>query len=249
MSSSNLLPNIPPAASSDVQNSIINQVIDLINAQQRTQTISDDTSNRYLFGFQKNGWPGGSFGIKVSPPGQDVATTPFKSLLYAQDFSTGTQYFNNGGNTYAEIGIPGATGNIKIAKVGKDVDTAGNTDLIFNSAQDIFKIAKKIPITFNYTTTSSRQIIFQTSAHGMGYSPVILAVLNESYNGAGFTKTFLPYASHSVNSSVPTDFVVSHAMTCSVDDTNITLKIELPASPGLNWNGTVTCYVLEETAG
>jgi hypothetical protein len=123
----NTLPNVPANASPEVQNSALNQVIDLINQQQRTQIISDAGGNRMIFGYQKGGWPAGDFGMKISAPGSDVATAALQDLLFYWDFTTGTQYWNYNSINYMQMGIlPDATGGFAIARPGVNVKDAFN---------------------------------------------------------------------------------------------------------------------------
>ena len=119
------LPNVPPSAPPDFQISVLNQVIDYINQQQRTQIINDGTNNRMIFGYQQNGFPGGSFGMKISSPGKDVTTAAYSDLLFYWDFTTGTQYWNNSTNNYMQIGtLPDGSSGWLVAKPGLDVKSA-----------------------------------------------------------------------------------------------------------------------------
>lgn len=116
------LPNVPPNATADFQNSVLNQVIDYINQQQRTQIISDGSNNRFLFGYQKGGFPAGDFGMKISAPGKDVTTSALTDLLFYWDFTTGTQFWNYQSLNYMQIGIlPDGTGGWATAATGKNV--------------------------------------------------------------------------------------------------------------------------------
>ena len=98
------LPNVPPEADSTVQISMLNQVIDILNSRSRTTVISDEKSNRYLIGYQKNGWGEGiDFGIKVSKPGVDVTEASDDQLLFSDSFDTQVRY-DEDGNKVLETG-------------------------------------------------------------------------------------------------------------------------------------------------
>jgi hypothetical protein len=112
------LPRVPANAPQDFQISVINQIIDELNSQQRTQVLTDSTTSRYLFGFQQNGWPAGSFGIKISQPGKDVTTAAYSDLLFYWDFTSGTMYWNDStGRNYRQDGtLPDGTNNLVIVQ-------------------------------------------------------------------------------------------------------------------------------------
>jgi hypothetical protein len=85
---------------------MMNDIINELNTQLQTQVLSDATSKRWLNGYQKGGWPGGDFGMKLSRPGVDVTTCAFTQLLFGWDFTTGTQYwYDSNGKNYMQEGI------------------------------------------------------------------------------------------------------------------------------------------------
>jgi hypothetical protein len=119
------LPNVSPTSPPEVQVAVLNQVIDLLNAQQKLQSINDGTSTRFILGYYPGRWPNGDFGIAIAQSGGDATTADFKQLLFAWDFSTGTQYWNFNGINYRQDGIlPDGTGGLAIAKAGENVASA-----------------------------------------------------------------------------------------------------------------------------
>lgn len=50
------LREIPPNSPREVQVATLNDVIRRLNGSLKTQTFSDGTSKRMLFGYQKDGW-------------------------------------------------------------------------------------------------------------------------------------------------------------------------------------------------
>lgn len=101
--------------------SVLNQVIDFVNAQQRTTVINDGTTNRYLIGYQKDGWGAGKdFGIKVSKEGIDVIEAADSQLIFKDDFAT--RFYYDDTNQIMQIGtLPDDSVGIAIAQAGNDV--------------------------------------------------------------------------------------------------------------------------------
>ena len=86
---------VPPNASREQQITAINDIINRLNAILKTQTYSDGQTKRFVMGYQKSGWPGGDFGMKISLPGVDIDEAGEKGLLFSWDFTTGQQSFRN----------------------------------------------------------------------------------------------------------------------------------------------------------
>lgn len=93
----------------------------------------------------------------------------------------------------ADFGLQGdGTIGLKVAKAGVDVTTATNAQLIFNSSQDIFKIANTVTgtLTLTFTTQSSgssgtftaNSTSTLTLPHGLGIVPAISPQLFDSVN-------------------------------------------------------------------
>lgn len=121
------LRRIPPNAGSGEQISALNDVIDRLNDLLKLQVLSDNANKRYVSGFKEGRWPGGDFGIAISQEGQDVTTAEFEDLLFAWDFSTGTQYWRNpeDGIQYRQDGkLPDGTFGFILMKEGEDVADA-----------------------------------------------------------------------------------------------------------------------------
>lgn len=121
------LPRLSPNASKDEQTSVINGIVDRLNDLLKTQVFSDATTKRYLSGYQKGGWPGGDFGMKISLTGVDVTKATASQLLFSWDFTAGTQYWYDPSThkNYMQTGIlPNGVGGNAIAKTGHDVSEA-----------------------------------------------------------------------------------------------------------------------------
>ncbi len=121
------LRRIPPNATSEEQINALNEVIEKLNALLKTQIFADDSSKRYISGFYSGRWPGGNFGVAVSREGDDVTTVAFDQLLYAMDYSTGTEYRWNPdtGDQYKQEGqLPDSSWGSVYANDGDDINDA-----------------------------------------------------------------------------------------------------------------------------
>lgn len=118
------LQKIPANAPREIQIAALNDVIDRLNSQLQTQTISDANTRRMIFGYQENGWgEGKSFGIKISADGVDVATATDDQLLFKMDMSTWFWYDPTTKKNVAQVGIlPDGVGGIAGAKPGFNVE-------------------------------------------------------------------------------------------------------------------------------
>lgn len=116
------LNEIAPNATREDQIAAINDIIARLNAQLRSQTFTDGTNKRYINGFQKGGWPGGDFGVKISAPGYDV-TDPNAELLFYWDYTTNTQVIYNDGIPNTVVGSAPTDGRagVWVAKPGENI--------------------------------------------------------------------------------------------------------------------------------
>ena len=119
------LRRIPPNATVEEQINALNEVIEKLNALLKTQIFADNTSKRYLSGYYQGRWPGGDFGIAISREGEDATTVDFDQLLYAHDFTTGTEYFWDpiGDRQWGQQGkLPDGTYGFAIANEGDSIE-------------------------------------------------------------------------------------------------------------------------------
>lgn len=124
---------------------------------------------------------------------------------------------------------------VKVAKNGFDVLTASDGDLIFNSANNLFKIVYTSPtvsIPSSGTATST-----VTVAHGLSYTPTILAF-------ASVASVYQPTPAIDVNT---TTGAVLSKVEAYVDATNVTIKATYPGSTVPSGN-SVKYYLMRETA-
>lgn len=156
------------------------------------------------------------------------------------------------GENKAAFGFYGAANKfgLKVAKDGYDVLTAADSELVFNSEQNVFKIVQTgtasmpalstgIPGAGNFLSAYGSKVI----SHNLGYKPAILAYLS-------FDNTYyqaLPYNIHAGTGGS------AYWLTVNVLTTDSTVFFEQyitaygPAGSG--WGTyTVKYYLLQETA-
>lgn len=148
------------------------------------------------------------FGRKVSQPGINVNNASDNQLIYKDDFSTQTYYGNNttngsnvnvpvmeigqlsnggagiyfpdaNGTGVAQFGLfPDGSTALKVSQPGVEVATASNDQLIFNSAQDIFKIIQTGDGTIPEVITSSGVLNSIVLPHGLSFIPIAFIYIN-----------------------------------------------------------------------
>jgi len=120
------LQRVPPNATQQQQITILNDVIDRLNNLLKTSVLSDGTSKRMIFGYQKDGWgPGKDFGIKISIEGVDVTEATDAQLLFNMDMETWSWYTPDGQYNHTQIGtLPDGTGGVDVAATGQNVADA-----------------------------------------------------------------------------------------------------------------------------
>lgn len=118
------LKRVPPNATPQMQISVINDIVDRLNQNLRTQYFSDGTTRRMLIGYQENGWGAGKhFGMKVSIEGVDVAKASDAQLLFKMDMRT--WFFFQDGLDIGQIGVlPNGTSGSAWAKDGESVNSS-----------------------------------------------------------------------------------------------------------------------------
>lgn len=104
---------------------------------------------------------------------------------------------------------------LKVSQAGKDVYNAANSELIFNSDQNIFKIVLKDSVQFTVGTGTTTTV---TVPHNLGFAPQIVAFLNQ---------VDVSVVGDDVNAPLPT------WMDVSIDVPNNVIK----------FRGWLSCYV------
>ena len=141
---------------------------------------------------------------------------------------------------------------LRIAKEEKDALTGADSDLIFNSEQNVFKIVRtgQFRTSLTYTTPSpgagnfgTQTFIAATIPHGLGYIPAVIGFLNPSSQ----IYQPLPFTDYLTTGSS----AYWQTWNISTDATNVTISLVTMVyggsyfvSPGVNFN----YYLLQETA-
>lgn len=140
---------------------------------------------------------------------------------------------------------------LKIAKSGYEVSTALDTQLIFNSAQDIFKIVQTG--TVNFTSPKANTSTTQALPHGLSYIPICIAFLRNGNNGQiSFTGSrMLPcHIQLFVDNTSTISVQFRDWLSVTTDATNINFTYyNAQAGPGaFDVTLTIDYYILQETA-
>lgn len=180
-------------------------------------------------------------------------TTPKGIDLNKQTDAQG-QLINDGTNDRVLIGFQkGGFGTkdlgIKVSKEGYDVKTATDDQLIFNSSQNVFKVA----LTGSQTVTGSSALVYGTPqtttiAHNLGVVPAFQVYVNPSSPISGFQ------GGHGLT-NLPLTYFVSGVMVlllqARADSTNLYLDI-MNTNSGTDdlhlYSWTFKYYLLQETA-
>lgn len=142
---------------------------------------------------------------------------------------------------------------LKVAQDGFDVLTASDSQLIFNSEQNSFKILSygggSIPVS-NPMTPS--QVITATGFHNLGFTPAFIAFGNiptgGGYIGAGQLTNLPAHVYGTVGASFGQ---IAAFMQMRVDDTALYIDVINPSAinvPNLGSPWRFTYYLLQETA-
>lgn len=147
--------------------------------------------------------------------------------------------------------LPDGSYGMKVSQDGYDVSAATDSELIFNSSYNMFKIIATgttsidVPDPFPAVTNNTSVV-----AHGLAFKPMVLAWIDVPATGA--------FSMDSVTTSIPASiyftggtFAAAMAVYITVDTTNITFNIRNVAGVGLSglspsWN--IRYYIIQETA-
>jgi hypothetical protein len=148
----------------------------------------------------------------------------------------------------------GANGfeGIKVSKSGTDVYTASNDQLIFNSEQNVFKIAVSGNTSTTVTNLAAGTTKTLTIAHNLGLQPAILCYVNLPNLGVGFYEasglTLMPAQIMFRDASGFGNILVYTST--RVDTTNLYIDIINPTTglvgAGETWS--FKYYIMQETA-
>ena len=190
---------------------------------------NDLIQNRLAHGTTQNH----QAGEEVSPDGLKFRE---RQLLAQQD-----------GDNKAVFGFLESTNKfgLKVAKAGYDVLTATDSQLIFNSEQNVFKIVQTGTTSVTVPAGYSDSVPYTASvAHGLGVAPAILAYVQSTSAAIGGAQgSPLPVI---VNTSFP--FAYAGLVDCSVTTTTVVFTVAGTVAGQLNGIWTFRYYLLQETA-
>lgn len=186
------------------------------------------------------------FGQKVSIPGINVNDAGDNQLILKDDYSTRI-YYNSLGVATVLLGLrssqtPSQRG-LFVSQDGVDVISAQDNQLIFNSNQDIFKIAVSgiaaVPGVMGTGTDSH-----VTITHNLGFVPQVIASTIDPFDGITYQP--LPYTALNVSTGIVQVLIDIESVTETTFDiwqynTAPSLAPNLPAI-------SVRYYLLQETA-
>lgn len=182
------------------------------------------------------------FGLKISKPGVPVASATDKQLVLKDDYTTRTYYDNN--NSRILLGqLPDSSYGMWVSKVGQDVTTATlNSQLIFNSNQDVLRVVQTGAINVNVSGAGDFQ---GQVAHGLGVIPAFIGYIDSVPIAGSNVWLQLPFVQHQYSTGA---IAIGFVADIAVDNTNVYINISSIALYAL---GTYSFkyYLLEENLG
>jgi hypothetical protein len=152
-------------------------------------------------------------------------------------------FYDSNGIPSIAIGVQrDGTSRIRISQPGIDVTAATDSQLSFNSAQDVFKVVKTGTFTVSCAANTTQTF---TVAHGQTGTPIIMAYL-ETGSGTFFLPTTLSTTRNDIDGHVYYNVFIE----VYVDATNINARFFNATASAAPLTGTynVRYYVLQETA-
>lgn len=146
-----------------------------------------------------------------------------------------TQIFKDDTGTRRVLLGKGADGfyGLKVSETGTDVYVAGNDELIFNSDQNMFKIAAVITGTYTITAADASANYANVSfAHGQSVKPTVVgSFINTTDN----VSRQLPYIYQAPTTSYYGASGSATVQIYSIDATNINIAVKILDVTGLGW--------------
>ncbi len=150
------------------------------------------------------------------------------------------------GNIGASMGV--TQWGLKVAKAGFDVTRATDTQLVFNSSQDVFKIVKSGTASLTKPNPASGGATYLTTIpHGLGFTPLSVVSIEAGEN-LGFTAiTYftLPFNSVSYAGGA---LSINDAFAASTDSSNLYIEVITNGNNVITGTFDFKYYLLQETA-
>lgn len=164
----------------------------------------------------------------------------------------GELLYDSDGNARIGMRIVGDVPELKVAKAGYSVLNATNDQLIFNSNQNVFKIAASGTVTMSQITlTGSSGIGRATVEHNLGIVPVVIAIFASTSTPDNYS-SWVSDSGAVITSGGFVQFTSYHARLLTA--TTTTVKFEesyywggVPA-PNTAGPYTIKYYLLQESA-
>lgn len=152
-------------------------------------------------------------------------------------------FYDVNGTPSISIGVQqDRTSRIRVAKPGKDVTTATDADLAFNSAQNVFKIVADSTVS---CTAPAHTNNTTTIAHGLSYKPAVIAFLEAGI--AVGARMPLPTWTSLTRDDVNNVIVFRTWINVEVDATNLYIRY-FNSLATVDGPCIVHYYLLQETA-
>lgn len=171
--------------------------------------------------------------------------------LLPDDLGIGTLIKDSDGNNSIAMYVTNdGTPVMKVAKSGEDALTGTDSDLIFNSAQNVFKIAQTGTATITVPGTMlSLQVASTTVTHNLGFKPAIIAYITggTAWGTSAGQMLMMPFSSEYIVAGTFRGFFYTDAYTT---DTTAVFRHTNKTTVTDTTGGTVDIkyYLLQETA-
>lgn len=172
-------------------------------------------------------------------PSQMIATV---NNNFAQLDNEGVNKIYRGDDGVPRIFIDGTTGVIKVAPAGTDVTTATDSELTFNSSQNVFKVvtASTTSITVPDPPVAG-SFYSSTVAHGLSHTPLVVASVFDGSLYQFLPLTVTVYSAGSI--------LIDYTLTCYADATNVVFRFQSrDANPLKAGTYNIKYYLLQESA-
>jgi hypothetical protein len=171
------------------------------------------------------------------PPGTDPAQVNAminKNFAEIDNENVKKLFYDENGVPSIIIGIQqDGKSRIKVAKAGYDVTTAADSELAFNSSQNVFKIVQTG--TGSFTKPANTVVASTTITHNLGFQPAFVAYWWDTDT----TVYYESIPSMSVMQSGAYAGLIANSTSCRADDTVFYVQMDTP-----NWGaGSNPLYV------
>lgn len=194
---------------------------------------------------------GGDQNVKISGIDRAISvTTESTSIVMGKVSETGETGFIMREGTLGRLLATSRDGqfSLRISQAGKEVATATDEELIFNSDRNLFKIIDtktgKVTVSWVGASPGPIQTFTKTIAHGQSNTPAILAFANDPTEAAG---TYRPLPYDVVAYDGVARMGIAARMTYSVNQVDLKFTVQTTTNL-VNGDWPFRYYILQETA-